>query len=438
MSTPTDAELLTMGGWPGGVNNRARETEQVLMRDERKIPSSQFLRKALNVDFTAEGHPIRRRGYILAAAGFSHSIWSTDRLGLICWVRDGGLFVGREVTDAVSIRAVNKYLPMSFCHVNDTVYYSNGSELGEISYDGTARNWGITIPPAPTLSGPATEDPGGWDNTRQVAITYIDASGRESGASEPVLVGAAGTFTVDTPLPLPAGVASAQVYVSQINSEILYHAQTMIATSPITIHDNDVGVGKELETLDRYPPKAGQLVAHMNGRVYIARNDYVSFSEPLRPDLFRPSQGIYTFPDTVTMLEPSTDGVYVGHSKGVVFIAGADPYDVQQIHVSPYAPVTGAVSRVPGEKFGVGVDEVPVWWGKDGVMVVGLPGGQLRQLTRDRLAVPAHAAGAVTLREHDGMSHIVSSLRLGDGDNPMGASDTVVAEVRRNNISLNT
>ena len=41
------------------------------------------------------------------------------------------------------------------------------------------------------------------------------------------------------------------------------------------------------------------------------------------------------------------------------------------------------------------------------------------------------------LRELNGMSHIVSSLRKGDDANNMGATDTVVAEVRRNDIILN-
>jgi hypothetical protein len=408
------------------------------MRDGVSIPSSQYLRKALNVDLTAEGHPSRRKGFELTSAGFSHSLWSSDRLGLIFWVSDGELFVGPDVSSAIPITTVNKYLRVSYTQINDTVYYSNGKNLGEVYHDGTARNWGIPIPPSPTVSEPVAYEPEGFKYQRQVTATYIDNYGRESGAAEPVEVGAPGSFEVSLPLPLPQGVSKAQIYVSETNSEVLYHAQTIIASGTITIYDADIGKGKELETLDRTPPIAGQLLTKMNGRVYVARNDYVSFSEALRYDLFRPSQGIYTFSDNVTLLQESSDGIYVGTQRGVVFIAGADPYDVRQIHVSSYAPIQGTAARIPGDKFGLAQDYVPVWWGQDGVMVVGLPGGQLRQMTRDRLAVRSHAVGAVTVREQDGMSHIISSLRQGGGDNPMGASDTVVAEVRRNNISLNT
>ena len=291
--------------------------------------------------------------------------------------------------------------------------------------------------PMPSVAGPAAQNPNGWSDTRQVAITYVDASGAEGGASEPVLVGSYGEFTVDIPMPLPAGVTKANVYASQSNSEILYHVETMIVTSPVTVYPVAIGTGKELDTLNLKPPKAGQLVCSFNGRVYIARNNIISFTEALRFGLTRPSQGIYMFPEYVTLMEPSTDGVYVGTANGVVFLAGNDPYDVRQVHVSSYAPVEKAVSRVPGDLFDLPIEEVPVWWGTDGVLVVGLPGGALKELTGDRLAVPEFRAGAVCLREYEGMSHIVSSLRSSDGMNPMGASDTVVATVRQHNIILN-
>jgi hypothetical protein len=145
------------------------------------------------------------------------------------------------------------------------------------------------------------------------------------------------------------------------------------------------------------------------------------------------------FPSNITLLEPSGGGIYIGTTDGIFYLAGEDPYNTTQSQVGSYGNVPYAISRIPGEKFGIGIeDEVPVWWGKDGVLVVGLPNGELKQLTRDNLAVPEFAVGAVAMREYDGMSHIVSSLRSSDGVNTMGASDTVVAEVRRNDIVLNS
>jgi hypothetical protein len=438
MPTPEDNQLLRMDGWPGGVNNRVRETEQSVSRDGEKIPSSQFLRQALNVDLTAEGHPIRRRGYTVHTAGYSHSAWGCEPLGVFCVVVEGQLLAGPDPDNLSVVAAVNRYNRVSYCYVNDTIYYSNGQQLGEIGYDYIHRAWGIPVGQTPTAS--SSGDPTSWAEERQVAVTYEDAYGREGGASEPILVqsSAGGSVTVTLTMPLPADVVRANIYVSQLNSEILYLAQTVFTVPTTTIYPQNIGTGRELETLNMKPPKAGQLVAEMNGRVYIARNDQVTFTEALKYHLTRPAIGIYMMPDYITLLEPSTDGVYVGTKRGVVFLSGSDPYVVQQKYVSSYAPVEYAVSRMSGEKFGVQVDEVPVWWGTDGVMVVGLPGGELRQLTRDRLAVPEFEMGAVGLREYEGMSHVVSTLNRGDGINNMGATDTVVATVRQNNIVLNS
>lgn len=438
MPTPTETDLLKMDGWPGGVNNRIRETEQVVMRRGEKINSSEFLRKALNVDLTQEGHPIRRRGYTLHTAGYAHSAYGCEQLNVFCVVIDGQLLAGRDPDNLFVMTTVNRYNMVSYCTLNNSIYYSNGRELGVITSDLQHQSWGISVAPIPTVAGPAAANPNGWTDTRQVAITYVDYDGREGGASEPVLVGADGAFTVSIPVPLPPEVAKANVYVSEINSEILYHTETIIAAPTITIGPSDVGKGKELDTLNLKPPVAGQRVASFNGRVYIARNAKIIFTEALRYHLTRPAQGIFMFPSYITLMEPSTDGVYVGTQQGVVFLKGDDPYTAEQMDVSPYAPVEQAVTRIPGEKFELPIDEVPVWWGTDGVLVVGLPGGQLKQLTRSNLAVPEFKIGAVSLREYEGMSHIVSSLRTSDGMNPMGASDTVVATVRQHNIVLNS
>ena len=440
MPTPADTTLLRMDGWPGGVNNRIRETEQSVERDSRTVPSSKFLRKALNVDLTQEGHPIRRKGYTLHTAGYAHSVYGCEQLGVFCVVVDGQLLAGPDPDSLNLVAEVNRYNRMSYCFLNDTIYYSNGIQLGEINaYNYTARPWGIPVGPTPTLTGPATQNPEGWEETRQVAVVYVDRYGLEGGASEPVLVGAVGDFTVSIPLPLLAEVSEARVYVSQPNSEILYYAQAIIAAPTITIHPTDIGKGKELETLNLKPPMAGQLVASFKGRVYIARNDKIIFTEALQYHLTRPSQGIFMFPGYITLLQPSTDGIYVGTEHGIVFLAGTDPYETKQIHVSAIAPVENAVTRTT-EMFGVGasVDEIPIWWDKAGTLNAGFPGGQINDLTGDRLEVAAYQAGAIGVRDYEGMTHIVSSLRSADGMNPVGASDTVVATVRTNNIVLNS
>jgi hypothetical protein len=325
--------------------------------------------------------------------------------------------------------------------INNSIYWSNGEVMGEFHVPtATARNWGIPVGPQPSNAGTTSTDDRVCASTlhRLVAITYVDQYGIEGGASELNTV-AADETVVQVPGPFPSNVVEAKVYVGDTNSETLYYIGSVFGAGSVAIPSDcsGVSIGQRLKNASLKPPKPGQLVAHYNGRALIARNNTVYFSEPLNPHLTRPSQGVFMFPEYVTLLEPAQNGVYVGHKQGVVFLEYDDPYQVRQRPVSNYAPVENTAARMPGQRLGQAVDELPVWWSTDGVLMVGLPGGQLTELTRDRLAVPSYAAGAVSLREREGMAHVVSSLRSTDGVNLMGATDSVVATVRTNNIVLN-
>mgnify|MGYP003109355169 CR=1 FL=1 len=407
MTTPRDRDLLRFDGWPGGVNNRIQGTEHGGLRDERiSMPATKFVRKALNVDFTAEGHPLRRRGWARQLEGYVHSAWGSDQLGVFLSVVDGALCAGPTPGDLAAIASANQYLAMSYAVFGDMVLATNGAEGFAYvpSYD-QALPWALPKPPAP--------------NAMSVAV-YVDWRGREHAASTP-------TDGAGSSAPLPTGAVSMRTYVADNLGPV---ADTVPGDDVIDTVYRDNGL--EVGTLHLDPMPVGQLLTASNGRIYVAQDDVIWFSEPLQPHLCRMSTNLYRAPSKVTLLQGTDNGVYVGHGRGVYFVSGKDPFDTQQKHVSPYAPVAGAYSRIPGEKFGLPEGEVPVWWGTDGVLMAGLPGGEVTQLTRDRLAVSKFRSGAVSLREREGMSHIVSALRNGGGMGGMVASDSVVAEIRRN------
>lgn len=349
MTTPRDEDLLRMDGWPGGMTNRAKETESVVMREGEAMPSSQFLRRALNVDLTAEGHPQRRQGYRQVLPGYSHSAWWCAQLATLFVVVEGQLYAGRDVETLAPLRSVNRYLRVSYTFHGESVYWMNGAESGRVSASGSAEVW---------------PDP-----------VYVPESGTRAEGDE---------LIVD-------------------------------------------------EAYEAMP--VGQLVESFAGRLWVAMDAGVYFSEPLGPNHYRPATNFFQRPGTITLLEESTSGLYVGDDRGVWFLRGTNPFEMSEVHVSPYGVVPQAFARIPGEKLGLSVENVPVWWGLDGVLVAGLPDGQVRQLTRDRLATPEYGSGAVSIREVDGISQIVAALQKGGDENTMAATDSIVAEVRRNNVT---
>lgn len=437
MPTPADSGLLTMDGWPGGINNRVRETEQQFTQGDRSsMKASETLRDAVNVDLTKLGHPIRREGYQLHRSGFTHSLWSHPAIDYGVCVHDGYLSRVTADGDVIPLQEVQAYRPVTYAYVNGHVYWSNDSEKGAVS-SGWAGHWGLPEPPQPEYA----LIPGSLAEGRYAVVTvWVDQFGEEYGASKPSVITTDGqsSISVASPQDWPDPADKLRVFVSQPDGEVLYEGGESLAPGmTVDIHPSVLGRGRELETEELKTVKPCSIVRYFNGRLYMARNDTVTFTEPLRYSLTRPAQGIYMFSSKVTLLEPSLDGLYVGTDEGIVFIAGSDPYDIRQTNVSRHAPVPRAVTTVPGEFMGADQAEVPAWWGIDGALVAGLPGGNLQQLSKDRIATPNFGIGAMMYREREGMAQLVSSLRNGGEQSQLAATDTAVAEVRRNTTQLN-
>jgi hypothetical protein len=440
MPTPLDNEVLRMDGWPKGVNNRLRETEsEAASKSQFEIPASPWLRKAVNVDLTSKGHPLRRAGYTQVLSGYTHSFWSDPRVYFALVVRDGVLTAlnGPDLAQT-PIREVTPFRPVSYAPVNGDVYWSNGLETGIVTWDLQDVAWGLSVAGQPTVAAVAAG--GLFPGLYHVACTYTDAQGAEHGASEPVSITVIeGQGIVVTAPTAPSGAVRWNVYCTQANSEAYYQTHSVIvALSQVTVSSVDMGIGKLLETLDRHPPKPGHIVRYGNGRIFVARHDTVTFTDPLVYHLMQPARGMYWFDTDVQLMEPVREGLFVGIEGRMFFLAGSDPYDVRQRLIHSAGPVPGAVAHVAGERLGVpGVDSVPVFWTQDGAMWAGLPDGTMRSLTRDRFAVSSQRKGAMMLRNREGMSHVVSVLAQAGEGSTMAATDSVVAEIRRNCVKLN-
>lgn len=440
MPTVPDNELLSMRGWPRGVNNRVRETEPA---DESSgglgqshMPASYFLREAVNVDLTKHGHPLRREGYTEVSAGYTHSLWGRKDMPFGLCVQEGHLCRVSQDGTVEQLVEVHRHAPMSYAVVNGMVFWSNGITNGRVDSIG-ALHWSLPTPPAPSL----TAGSGGslYAGTYSVASVYVDETDQEYGSSDVATVDVeeSGSLSVTLAGSWPTGAVSMRVFVSRPNGEILYEIGEYSAPGTYAVDHSMLERGRELETQDLKPVRPGKIVRYFNGRVYVARDDTVIFTEALRYGVYRPAQGIYMFPSEVILMEPVSDGVFVGTREGVVFISGLDPYDVRQTNVLSHAPIPNTVTHVPGEYMESGDSFVPVWWGVDGAMVAGLNGGAVRQLTKDRLAVPEFQKGAMLYREREGMAQVLSTMQRGGEASAMAATDTVVATVRRNTKKLN-
>lgn len=435
-----DLRSPRLGRWPSGVNNVAPLQDLQSLGDGEE-PA---VRAAVNIDFADTGKPMRRRGFALKSAGICHSLWSDQEWPFGLLVKDGQLTRLEVVNGAEQLTALQAVSPaaMVYTVMNDSVYLSNGAITGRVGVDGALQSWGVPAPGGqPNLVAAAF---GGLDAGRyQVAVTYQNASGEESGAEVAAAVDVPynGGITLNNiPQPAEAGASLVRIYVSPPNGDALYHATTIpLGVASYTLGKADIALsGRLLETQlhDRVPP--ARFLASYRGRIYFAIGNTLAYTAALRYGLYKRHENYFRFPGEITGVVDSTDGLYVGTDKLTYALVGADPKDMQQRVVDTFGVVPGTMSKVHGKVFGARAPQVPVavWWNNNGELVRGDPQGSLVHLTRGRIALPRFSMGATMQREVRGISQLVSVLRGPAGDAGFKASDTAVAEVVRNGVVI--
>ena len=435
-----DDELAPRAGWPLGLNNLAGET--ALPVTESGAPAA--VREADNVDFDVAGKAHRRDGYTLAVPGTRvHSAW-----GDATW--PWGLFVSGDTLTALHpdertepvIDGLTPGWPVAFERLNDSVLWSNGVQCGVLGLDLDAMPWACPTPESsPRI---AIEAGGALDAGRyQLAMTFLDARGRESGASNPVafLVPANSMLRLSQ-LPQPLDVLRVprvRVYLSSGLDGVFRVAATLpVGVTDLTL--TEPASGRALETLNLRPLPAGQGVCIHNGRQFVARGAEVWFSPPLRYGLTHPGRDRVGFAGRVDLLAPVADGsdgagLFVADAKRTYFLAGPSPAEWRQVIAYPVGAIPGALIRLSGEVWNLPTKApLPVWIARNGRVCVGLPGGQVitpqpREGSPDAV-LDAASRGALLYREHGGKQQLITTLRDAQPQS-LSVRDRAIARVYR-------
>lgn len=411
-----DGAIYKAGPWPQGVNNTAEEGE---------LPTNEFgtrpvaLREADNVDLTAKGRPSRRAGRTPIYSGsLAHSLWSDDRLGFGLFVDDGSLFAIFPDRTTQALGVVVGAMPLSYALINDRVYFSNRTVSGLLTLDLQAWSWSPEAPggqPTLTAVDGYALDPGVY----QVAVTYTDALGRESGTTQAVLVDVTegqGIELSSIPTPEDAvATPTVNVYCTGPNDQVLKLYASLFA-------DTQAGVisaapaGRPCATQFLAPLPAGQLVRAGHGRQWVAVGPELFWSEPLRYGLFNPVRNRIRFHADIDLLEPVGDGaqgagVYVAVGTHTYWYGGADPKNFTQAVAARSGAVAGSGQTLPGSDFGLDSPApIAVWLSDDGKFVVGAPGGQMVTMANGAVIDDADRA-AVLYREQNGVMQLIAALR---------------------------
>lgn len=427
MAGVPDDGLVKAGPWPAGVNNLAKEG---------LLPEG-ALREADNIDLDKAGYAGRRVGYLRSYAGtLVHSLWSHDHLDFGLFVDSGQLHAIRadESVEALGITVGDQ--PLSYALINDRVFWSNAVACGLLTLDLQAWEWAAQQPDGQPDAAPEPGyglHPGQY----QVAITYTDALGRESGSTLAVVVDVPEGHGIRlASIPMPADLTATpitNIYLTDANDQVLrLHSSQPSGMSIAVIGQQAKGRAISTQLLRAMP--AGHIVRSGSGRQFVARLREVLWSPSLRYGMLDPARNRIRYPDAIDMMEPVGSGtpgagVFVAAGKRTVWLGGADPQAFTQTIAHSSGVVPGSSMTVSAAVLGLErSDDVLVWLARNGHFCVGLPGGQVMQLKLGEAVVNDASRAAVMFREHDGLQQLVAALR-GSRKQGLAIADKLVAHV---------
>jgi len=379
---------------------------------ERFTEKDLYVANNINLDNT--GKLLTRNGFIKRINGDFHSLWSN---GKYCFFVVGAelhrLHENFTTTEIVRTDLTLDYY-MSFSVANDVVYYSNGKETG-IYQIGRNRTWGIQ----PPVFQPIVEATSGsmQEGRYQYALTYIRYDGQESGtgvADSIVLTDDQAINFTDIPVSPDTEVTHKVIYITPRNGETLYRAMLISnnVTSAYYNNPESVDLRHLLTTQFMTSAPAGQIVANLSGVFYVAYDNFIFYSDEFGYELFD-LRRFLPFEETITMLAPVQDGIWVGTVNKIYFINGLKPKDARLLEKSDYGVLPTSVSYIVTSKVqgleNYNVEEAPIFITTDGLSI-GLSGGILVNLTEATFDLNASGQASTIYRQEDGIDQVIISI----------------------------
>ncbi len=150
-----------------------------------------------------------------------------------------------------------------------------------------------------------------------------------------------------------------------------------------------------------FGPPAGSHLEYAFGRMFIAEDNVVWWSEPYREDLYDKARNFWQFETCVRMIKRVRDGMFVSDEKGIYFMAGTNPAEAAQVWLTPYPALewSDCPEYIDGQDIGIESGGPCALWVSTEGLCLGLPTGQLLNLNRSQVVYPENITqGASLLR----------------------------------------
>ena len=369
------------------MNNRLEPTEL----DDKLADGkpAHKLADATNVTLNDKGYLKRREGTTPVLGGRCHSLWSDPHGGFV--VRNSDLCIvrvddaGVMQTDRVRNDVGGARISYSRGADGD-VYWTNGSVLRRVSY-GQDRPV-ITAPPERVPD--VTVGSGGLTAGTYLVATTLNSSDGESPATPVVAV-----TVPDGSSLIVSSTEYVNVYVSAPNGDWLT-LQGAGANYEVVVWND---AGRRCETINRATMPAGQIVRHYRGSLLVAAGRILFVSDPYNYGVVNMAKGWFPLPSTLTLVEPTDNGVYIGTEDAVYWINDLFNDALQDVLTYGALPFTSARSTT----------DTKVFWMTNRGLIQADENMSVKNLQEANLDFGDATSGATLYRERDGATHVVAS-----------------------------
>jgi len=181
-------------------------------------------------------------------------------------------------------------------------------------------------------------------------------------------------------------------------------------------------------------PPLASILAYFNGRIYLAVDNIVWFTELYLYDWVDDVKGYLPFENDVKVLAAVADGLYVGTETAVWYLSPTEG-GMKRVQVANYGAIKGSAQQVPSNLIPDQLQQQT----KGGTLIltkqglcIGMDGGNFLNLMQTTVIFPDAVRANSLFRTQDGVNQYISVVD--SGGSPASAArigDYVDAEIRR-------
>ncbi len=361
-----------------------------------------------NVDMRRQKKVTRRPGFAdtgYIAGGVIHSAYADKKIFIFQEGTELKRFI--SATDTPVLRSgLTAGGRLSAQRIAGRVYWSNTTENGVIESNGNARELGIT-PPGRIVGSTVSGNLGA--GRYQYVFTFVEADGRESGALDATVVevpensGLSFTFS--------AGLAR-RFYITEENGQELYLAAEVLAgETSLLYRSRQPQTAITLDRLLMSPLPPWSAIDWFRAGLLIAVDNTVEWSNSFDYELRDQAMNCLDFGESVEVIAALRDGFYVGTDSEIWWLTGSSLSELDMTQVADYGSIRGTKTHVNGSVVGSGesTERIPLWSTQRGI-VMGLPGGSLRNLHENKVDFPGGLTGTALYRNADRQNHYITRV----------------------------